>query len=186
MIGFLSGIVKFKEENSLIIDVRGVGYELHTPVFVWRECKKESKKNFFIYTYVKENELTLFGFLNTEDKKIFLHLISVSGVGPKTAMTILSYANGAKNIVKAIQKADVSFFESIKGIGKKASQRIIVDLKSKIGGLKDLEFETEADRDLIEALKGLGFSQNEIKKSIKGIDAKLSLEKKIKRALRKN
>jgi len=186
MIGYLNGTIKFKEENSLVIDVRDVGYELHTPIFVLQECKKGDKKNFFIYTHVKENELTLFGFLTAEDKKIFLHLISVSGIGSKTGMTILSYANGAKNIIRAIQNADVDFFESIKGIGKKAAQRIIVDLKGKIGGLKDLEFETEADRDLIEALSGLGFSKDEIKKSIKGINKNLDLEKKIRLALKKN
>ena len=184
MIGYLSGTIKFKEEKSLIIDVKGVGYELHTPIFVLQECKEGEKKHFSIYMHVKENELTLFGFLNTEDKKIFLHLISVSGIGPKTGMTILSYANGAKNIIRGIQKADVNFFESIKGIGKKAAQRIIVDLKGKIGGLKDLEFETEADRDLIEALSGLGFSKEEIRKSIKGIDKDLDLEEKIRLALR--
>ncbi|GAG34403.1 unnamed protein product, partial [marine sediment metagenome] len=91
---------------------------------------------------------------------------------------------GAKNIVRAIQNADVNFFESIKGIGKKAAQRIIIDLKSKIGGLKDLEFETEVNRDLIEALKGLGFSKEEIKKSIKGIKKDLTIEEKIKAALK--
>jgi len=186
VIGFLSGIIKFKEENSLILDVKNVGYEVRVPAFILEECKLDDKKDFFIYTHVKENELTLFGFLTPEDKKIFLYLISVSGVGPKTAMTILSYSNGAKNIIRAIQKADVEFFESIKGIGKKAAQRIIVDLKTKFAGLKELEFEDEQDRDLVEALKGLGFSLSEIKKSIKGIKKDLNLEEKIKLALKKN
>ena len=110
--------------------------------------------------------------------------MSVSGIGPKTALTIISYANGVKNIIKAVQNADVDFFSSIKGIAKKTSQRIIVDLNPKIGGLKDLEFEAEQDRDLIEALNKLGFSKDEIKKAIKGIKKDLPLEEKIKFALK--
>jgi len=184
MIGYISGIIKFKEIDSLIIDVRGVGYELRVPSFVWEDAKLEQKKSFFIHTHVKEDELSLYAFTSPEDKQVFRYLISVSGIGPRSALNILSYANGGSNVVKAIQKADVDFFCSIKGLGKKSSQRIIVDLRAKIGGLKDLEFEAEADRDLIEALKGLGFSRNEIKKSIKGIKKNLSLEEKIKVALR--
>ena len=79
----------------------------------------------------------------------------------------------------------MEFFSSIKGLGKKGSQRIIVDLKPKIGGIADLEFESEQDADLLEALKGLGFSGEEIKKATKGIKKELSLEEKIKKALKK-
>ena len=186
MIGFLSGIVKFKEVESLIVDVNAVGYQLFVPLFVWQECKIGDRKDFQIHTYVKEDEISLFGFLCREDKQIFRYLISVSGIGPKIALHIISYANGSRSIVHAIQNADVDFFEAVKGVGKKSSQRIIVDLKSKIGGVKDLEFETEQDRDLIAALKGLGFSNEEIKKSVKGIKKNLSLEEKIRFALRKS
>ncbi len=193
MIGYLSGTIKSKEINSLIIDVRGVGYHVFVPIFIWQESKLGEKKELFIYTHVREDELSLFGFSHKEEKQIFLHLISVSGIGPKLALNVLSYANGVKNIIRAIQNAQVDFFESIKGLGKKNSQRIIVDLKGKIGSLKELEFETEADRDLIEALKGLGFDKEEIKKSINGVNKflhhkrikkDLSLEEKIKLALK--
>jgi Holliday junction DNA helicase RuvA len=184
MIGYLLGIIKAKKNNSLILDVHGVGYQVQVPIFVWQEAKLNQSLSLFIYTYVREDELSLFGFSHQEEKEIFLHLISVSGVGPKLALNILSYANGVKNIIDAIQQANVDFFDEIKGVGKKSAQRIIVDLKAKIGGLKELEFEAEIDRDLIEALKGLGFSQEEIKKSVKGIKKDLSLEEKIKEALK--
>ena len=194
MIGYLSGTIKFKENNDLILEVNRVGYQVFVPVFVWQDAKIGEKKELFIYTNVREDDLNLFGFTHKEDKQIFMHLISVSGIGPKLALNILSFSNGAKNIIRAIENADVDFFESIKGLGKKSSQRIIVDLKAKVGGIKELEFETEADRDLVEALKGLGFDKEEIKKSIhgvndylhhKGIKKDLGLEEKIKLALKK-
>jgi Holliday junction DNA helicase RuvA len=184
MIGYLSGIIKSKQLNSLIVDVQGVGYEVFVPLFSLSTCKLAEKKEFFIYTHVREDTLSLFGFTNKEDKSIFMQLLSVSGVGPKTALNILSASNGSSNIVRAIQNADVDFFTSIKGIGKKSGQRIIVDLKPKLGGLKDLEFESQGDLDLVEALTGLGFSKDEVKLAMRGVDKTLALEEKIKQALK--
>lgn len=185
MIGYLTGTIKFKEANKLIVEVNNVGYQVQVPLFVLQESILGQRKAFFVHTYHHDDGLDLYGFFSTEDKEIFLHLISVGGIGPKSALNIVSYANGAKNIVRAIRKADVEFFSSIKGIGKKSAQRIIVDLKGKIGGLKDLEFETDVDRDLIEALKGLGFSQEEIRKGVKSIKKDLPLEEKIRLVLRR-
>lgn len=185
MIGYLFGSIKEKFSNNLIIDVNGVGYEVFIPLYTLNQCKLNETKAFYIYTHVREDTLALFGFSTKEDKNIFMNLISVSGIGPKTALNILSSSQGAINIIKAISNADVDFFTSIKGIGKKSGQRIIVDLKSKIGGLKDLDFENAQDSDLIEVLKGLGFSNEEIKKSTKNISKKLKLEDKIKLALKK-
>ncbi len=193
MIGFLKGTIQSKNANSLIIDVHDIGYQVFTPLFLIQELELDNPVALFIYTHVREDELSLFGFSTQEEKQIFLYLISVSGIGPKLSLNILSSANGAKNIVNAIKNANVDFFENIKGVGKKSAQRIIIDLKSKIGGLKELEFEAEADRDLIDALKSLDFSHEEIKKSIlnvnkslhnKRIKKDLSLEEKIKLALK--
>lgn len=185
MIGFLKGIIQFKEANTIIINVDNVGYQVAVPTFLIQDLKVRDKVSLFIYTHVREDDISLFGFSNQEEKQIFLELISVSGIGPKLALNILSFSNGAANIIKAIQKAKVEFFENIKGVGKKSAQRIIIDLKSKIGSLKELEFEAEIDRDLLDALKGLGFSQEEIKKAVKGIKKDLPLEKKLKLALKK-
>jgi len=185
MIGYLRGKIQDKEINSLVLDVHGVGYRLLVPVFVWQNCQIGDRKEFLIYTHVREDDLSLFGFLEKADKQIFQNLLSVSGVGPKSALNMISYSRGAKNIVQAIQRADVDFFVSIKGLGKKSAQRIIIDLKSKLGGLKELEFEAEQDQDLLEALRGLGFSREEIKKAVKGIKKELSLEEKIRLALKK-
>jgi len=184
MIGYLKGIIKNKDINNLILDVNKVGYLLFVPFFVLEKCYLGEEKEFFVYTHVRESEISLYGFTKLEDKNVFLQLISVSGVGPKTALNIISYGNGTVNIIKAIKNADVDFFTEIKGIGKKTSQRIIVDLKSKIGGIKELDFTTEEDKDLIEALQGLGFSNKEVKKVIKDIGKDFSLEEKVKQALK--
>lgn len=185
MIGYLSGTIKFKESTGIIVDVNGVGYRVFVPTFVLDSCQLGQKKEFLVYTHVRDNELSLYGFLNLADKEMFTYLISVSGIGPKLALNIFSYAQGANRILRAIQEANVDFFSSVKGVGKKSSQRIIVDLKSKLGGLKELEFETEQDQDLLTALRGLGFSREEIKLATKGVKKDLSLEEKIRLALKK-
>ncbi len=184
MIGLLSGKIKSKETESLIIDVGGVGYQVFTPPFVWQKCKVGQEKSLFVHTHVREDDISLFGFATMPEKKMFVDLISVSGIGPKLALSILSHSRGTARIIEAIQKADVEFFKAIKGVGKKSAQRLIVDLKPKVGDLEDLDFETEEDQDLVEALEGLGFSKKEIKKSAKGVKKDLPLEEKIRLALK--
>ena len=121
------------------------------------------------YMAVSENEINLFGFENWEEVDLFKMLISVSGVGPKTAAGILGEAE-SEAVVRAIGEADVDFFQKIKGIGKKTAQRIIIDLKSKIGGLGELDLtgddkKTEPDEVFL-SLKQLGFERKEIEKVI--------------------
>src|SRR4030043_1413235 len=109
MIGYLNGTVKFKQIDSIILDIAGVGYLVFLPFYNLSECSLGANKEFYIFTYVKEDEITLFGFSSLEDKQIFLLLNKVSGIGPKTALNVLSYTNGAKNIIQAVQNADVGF-----------------------------------------------------------------------------
>ena len=164
MISSLTGKIEKVSGDYIEIEVNGVGYL----VFV-------GKKNYQIgdevkiYTYmaVSENEIALFGFENWDDVNLFKMLISVSGVGPKTGAQILA---GTKSdlVIKAIGDADVDFFQKIKGIGKKTAQRIIIDLKSKIGGLGELDLtkddEKNDESDLVLSLKQLGFDKKEIDK----------------------
>jgi len=186
MIGFLSGQIKSKQLDSLILDVNGVGYVVFLPAFVIKNCQVNSSAKFMIFTYVREDELSLFGFGQETDREIFIQLISVSGIGPRLGMAVLSHAQGADRIIKAIRNANVNFFTQVKGLGKKGAQRIIVDLKSKLGSLEELKFEAEKDDDLVDALKGLGFSKKEIQKATQGIDSNLNLEEKIKQSLKKH
>jgi len=164
MISSLTGKIDRVFGDYVEIEVGGVGYL----IFVGKknyQVDEEAK----IYTYmaVSENEIALFGFENWDDVNLFKMLISVSGVGPKTGAQILA---GTKSdlIIKAIGDADVDFFQKIKGIGKKTAQRIIIDLKSKIGGLGELDLtkddEKDFENDLVLSLKQLGFDKKEIDK----------------------
>lgn len=173
MISSLRGKIEKVSGDYVEIEVGGVGYL----VFVGKK-NYQIGEEVKIYTYmaVSENEIALFGFENWDDVNLFKMLISVSGVGPKTGAQILA---GTKSdlVIKAIGDADVDFFQKIKGIGKKTAQRIIIDLKSKIGGLGELDLtkdnEKNDESDLVLSLKQLGFDKKEIDKVMAKLPADL-------------
>jgi len=178
MISSLRGKVNRAWGNYVEIEVNGVGY------MVWMGKKSFGEGDEIkIQTYmaVSENDINLYGFENFEDLDLFKMLITVSGVGPKTAAQILSTTDGIA-VIKAIGEADVDFFKKLKGIGLKTAQRIIVDLKSKIGGLGELNLK---DNDLVEddltaSLKQLGFEKKEIEKVTAKLPSELvELEEKL-------
>ena len=174
MISSLKGKVSRIWGNYIEIGVGGVGY------LVWVGRKNYSEgQEVKIYTYmaVSENDLALYGFENFEDLDLIKMLITVSGVGPKSAAQILEQSKSL-DIIKAIGEADTSFFERIKGVGKKTAQRIIVDLKSKIGGLGELNLREELpllDDDVVLSLRQLGFERREIENVIKKMPKEISI-----------
>ena len=135
------------------------------------------------YMAVSENDISLYGFENGEEVELFKMLLTVSGVGPKTAAQIVGQTESI-DVIKAIGDADVNFFQKIKGIGKKTAQRIIVDLKSKIGGLGELHLDSDLpllEDDVVTSLKQLGFDRREIEKvmgklpkEMEGLEERLS------------
>lgn len=188
MIGFLSGIVLQKNSTSLIINVNGVGYEVHPSTRVLdKEIPTGQKLDLYIHTHVREDQLTLFGFIDEHEKELFRLLLSVSGIGPKTAMAIL--ATGAVDEIKsAISKADVAFFQKVSGVGKKSAQRVIIDLKGRIGGVGELnlsEKNMKKYQTLVSALRSMDISPEEIKDMIKKVDQSASIEEQIRQALKK-
>ena len=123
MIGFLKGEVFLREGNSIILDVKGVGYKVLVASDVLGKANKSASLELFIYTHVREDNIALFGFLDSLDLKLFENLIGISGIGPKTAMAIFSA--GARNtIINAIIKGDVDFFTSVPRLGRKNAQKI--------------------------------------------------------------
>ncbi|MBU1118111.1 Holliday junction branch migration protein RuvA, partial [Patescibacteria group bacterium] len=161
MISSLKGKVGRVWGNNIEVEVNGVGYLL----WVGRKNYSEGQE-IKVYTYmaVSENDMSLYGFENFEDLDLFKMLITVSGVGPRSAAQILEQCKGGE-IVKAIGDADTLFFEKIKGVGKKTAQRIIVDLKSKIGGLGELNLKEDLpllEDDVVLSLRQLGFEKKEI------------------------
>lgn len=166
MISSLKGKIKRVWGKNIEIEVNGIG------CLVWYgkgDLVEGQEAEVKTYMAVSENDINLYGFDSYEDLDLFKMLITVSGVGPKSAAQILSNTSGL-SIVKAIGEADVDFFKKIKGIGLKTAQRIIVDLKSKIGGLGELNLKDDLpllEDDLTMSLKQLGFEKKEIEKVIR-------------------
>lgn len=185
MIGYLTGTFIDTTDAYILLNVHDVGYSLYVPEDWRAKAKAGSMYSLFVYTHVREDAFELYGFPTNQTKKLFELLLSVSGVGTKTALTIVNY--GVHAIEQAVQTADVEFFSSIPRIGKKNAQKIIIELKTKLGGLTDLDLkedENEQKYQITEALVGMGFTRSEVSAYIaKSLDESKSLEQNIKLAL---
>lgn len=187
MIGWLSGKLLAVDKDRIIVDANGVGYQVIPSAAVLRNKVKIGEDiRLFVYTYVREDQLALFGFSSLEEKQMFELLLSVSGVGPKSALAVLSRGN-PDEVREAVANADVEFFTSVPGLGKKTAQRIIVDLKSKLGDIQELDLSggnEAAAKELMVALKSMGFSPDEARAAVKRVDLELPLDKQIRSALK--
>ncbi len=161
MIGFISGQVKLVDEQILVMTSSGVGYQVQVGSRWLTQLHQDEPISLYIHTHVKEDQLSLFGFKTLEEKKLFQLLLHVSGVGPSTALAVSEL--GSTTIVEAVQEARVSLFTSVPRVGKKLAQKIIIELKSKLGSLKELELGEVSGptHELVEALLALGFSEQE-------------------------
>jgi Holliday junction DNA helicase RuvA len=171
MIGSLRGKVFLKEGNYIIVDVKGVGYKVLGSRDVLVKAVKGSPLMLFIYTHVREDNISLFGFLELSDLKLFENLIGVSGIGPKTAMNIFSIGD-RNQIISAIATADTSFFKSVPRLGQKNAQKIIIELKNKFGGIGELDLsgdDMSGSEDVIAALKNFGFTSKEIHDALRSV-----------------
>jgi len=187
MIGFLNGEVLARDDPNIIINVNGVGYKVLAPGNVLSKVTLNGKLKLFIYTHVREDAISLFGFLDSLDLKLFENLISVSGIGPKTAMNIFSVGT-REEIVQAVITGDVDFFTGVPRLGKKNAQKIIIELKSKLGSIEDLDLskiDSKENSEVIAALKTFGFSNKEALEALKNIKSEgKSTEEKIRMALK--
>lgn len=180
MIAYLEGKIIGRSENQLIVQTGGLGYR----VFTTPQVASSSNDNVKLHTYlqVREDVLALFGFESKEDLDFFEMLISVSGVGPKMALQILSAGN-TELIKNAIAAQDVAVFTKIGGVGKKTAEKIILELKGKVG-LVGAVVGGAGSEDLLLALESLGYSSREIKDVLGKIDNALPLEEKMRQALK--
>jgi holliday junction DNA helicase RuvA len=181
MIGYIKGRILSKEEGSILLETNGIGYRVFVIPSVF---EKETGSDLALYTYlqVREDALNLYGFENPSDKAFFELLLTVSGVGPKMALTILS--SGDTNLVRqAISNQDTALFTNIGGVGKKTAERILIDLRDKVAGGESLTA-SEGSGDLLFALENLGYSKKEIKEVMSKLDHNLSSEEKLKQALK--
>lgn len=192
MISHLKGIIEEKFGSSLIIDVNGVGYEVMVPTPDFESVKLGEERKFYTYHQVRENAEELYGFLSLSAKKIFELLISVQGVGPKAGIAILSLAE-AEEVRNAIANADAAFIAKASGVGKKSAERVIVDLRDKVGtpshygasklaAVKDVDVRPD---EALDALIALGFPLKEATAALEKVDKSLPVEERIKLALKK-
>ncbi|MFT7299408.1 MAG: Holliday junction DNA helicase RuvA [Sphingobacteriales bacterium] len=193
MIAYLQGKLAYVSPTDVIIDCNGVGYRVNISLFTYGSLPKQENIKLHIYYHVKEDGHTLYGFTTEEEKNLFSHLISVSGVGPSTGRMILSYAN-PNELRAAIVNEDVALIKSIKGIGPKSAQRLILELKDKLvkdgvsPDLSGLSNNTERN-EALQALLMLGFPKLGAEKAIDGVikssDGPLTVEELVKMSLKK-
>jgi Holliday junction DNA helicase RuvA len=187
MIGYLKGKIELLKRPFVIIDVNGVGYKVLVPETIYAKLSLGESVKIFTFTYVREDALDLFGFLEAEDLDLFESLLTVSGVGPKTALNIFSFGE-RKDIIEAIIKGDVSFFTSVPRLGTKNAQKIIIELKNKMGSGADIDLSGKdllENAEVVQALKNFGFSVGEAQKAVREIkQVGLTTEEKIRLALK--
>ena len=194
MISFIKGKNIEISPTKLIVDVNGVGYEILISLRTYSKIKNIDKVNIFTHLNVKEDSHTLYGFYNKKERKTFLDLISISGVGPSTAIIILSSLS-ASELKKAIIESDVNKIKSVKGIGLKTAERIILELKDKISkeDIDDIKFVESFDNTIrneaLSALSSLGISKNVVEHHIDSIleaNKDITLEDLIKEILKRS
>lgn len=185
MIGSLKGIVTRKNVDKFILNVGGVGYLVFSPLSFINTLNELQIIEVLVHTHVREDTITLFGFENDKQLSMFEKLLSVSGIGPKTAMLVMD--RGTEAIGEAITNADVSFFQGIPRLGKKNAQKIIIELKSKLGSIFDLDLGASdgETHEVVEALSTLGFTKGEINEVLRQLpNKKISVEEKIASAFK--
>jgi holliday junction DNA helicase RuvA len=176
MIASLSGTVLAKDTNSLIISAAGIGFKVEmTPTALASLPSVGEEANIFTYMHVKEDGMSLFGFVSQDERETFEKLISVSGVGPKIGLAALS-ALSAKEIARAIALDDVKTLSKVPGLGKKTAQRLILELKTafpaqiEIATGADVPSVVSEDAAAIQALVSMGFCSAEIQRALQGCD----------------
>lgn len=161
MIAFISGTIQMVRNDSLVINVQGVGYE----VFVSNPYAQKLNDEVFLYTYqhVREDAILLFGFFKEEDYEVFMRLINVKGIGPKTAQAMLAVCSG-EEMIRAIEEDDIKKLKSLPGIGAKTAGQIVLDLKGKFVSIqtKNDSADTPVWIETQEALVALGYKVNQL------------------------
>lgn len=193
MIASLSGKIQYKQNNNLIIDVKGVGYSILVNTITYNSVGVIGEElSLVTYLDVKEDSLTLFGFLDMLSFELFKYLISVNGVGAKSALAILDL-DQPEAIMQAIQQERVNILNQASGIGKKTAERIILELRDKLGHLYTLEIgdnsnsvvgNTQISQDVWDALESLGYKPSQIQRVISELDSTLEVSEQIRSALK--
>ncbi|MBI5817147.1 MAG: Holliday junction branch migration protein RuvA [Candidatus Yonathbacteria bacterium] len=187
MISHLKGTVIFSGDKFVILDVAGVGYKVAVTPDTLRRSISEKEVALWIHLAVREDSMSMYGFLEREELELFEMLIGISGVGPKSAIGVLSVAS-VDALKSAIASGDTSYLTKVSGIGKKNAEKIVLELRDKLGG-SDTHVASHAgfkeELDVVEALKSLGYSQREAREALKDIpDTVKGTSPRVKAALK--
>ena len=191
MIAHVFGKVAEKFNGSLVIDVHGVGYEVSVAAGDFDAVMLDQDVKFYTYHHVREQAEELFGFSSLAAKKLFEMLITVQGVGPKAALAILSLGD-AEHVRNAIANADSAFVQKAAGVGKKTAERVVVDLRDKVGlpthyGRADtpVQVELNTSDEALEALMALGYTLADATKALENVDVNLPTAQRVTESLKK-
>jgi len=187
MIARLNGKVVLREDNDgfLIIDIGGVGYRAFVSNDTLSKTKEGEVATLWIHMVVRENLINLYGFVDKQEKSFFELLIGISGIGPKSALAILSLAP-VYTLRKAVSSGDSSYLTSVSGIGKKSAERIIIELRDKLGKItKEDGVGLKEEAEALEALRALGYTLQDSREALKKIPENVSsINNRIKEALK--
>ncbi len=189
MIATLSGKITEKIGDVVVLSCNGVGYGLLVTFEDFGALEIGTETKLYVYEHIRENSHDLFGFKNIETKRMFELLLSVNGVGPKMALAILSIAN-MNQVKQAIAGGDTKFISQANGVGKRVAERVVVDLKDKVGlvssddAMDFLTTSADPNDEAMQALVALGYSVQDAAEALKNVDNKLPTEDRIKAALK--
>ena len=189
MISFLRGKIKNKNQGYIILDVRDVGYKVFVNETVYAELDIGQEAEFYVYQHVREDALSLFGFKSLDQLEMFELLLSISGIGPKSALGVLGIAS-TEDIKDSIARGDSSLLTKVSGIGKKTAERVVLDLREKVGRVTHSEQHATnggmiASGDEIDALMALGYSMMQARDALRQVDSSVKDSgERIKAALR--
>jgi Holliday junction DNA helicase RuvA len=191
MIATLSGVVSEKSAEAVVLEVQGVGYGLYVTAEDFGRLADGQPAKLYIYEHIREQAYDLFGFIKVDTKQLFEQLLGVNGIGPKMALSVLSIG-AADEVRQAIAGGDVKFIQQASGVGKRVAERIVVDLKDKVG-LVGVDLSTTGllqgegllmQDEAVEALVALGYTAPDAAAALKNIDPELPTEQRITRALK--
>lgn len=182
MIASLRGKITLEKEKYVVVETGGVGYKVYTLLEQLLPVNKEKEVFFYIYTHIREDAFDLYGFLEEKEMEFFELLLSISGIGPRSALGILGVAS-IDTLKKAVAQNDLAYLTKISGIGRKTAERIVIELRDKVGKIaSDSSLAEEVDA--LEALKALGYSHAVAREALKEVSGAKDTNAKIKEALK--
>jgi len=184
MIGFLDGVVRGIIRGTVVVEVNGVGYGAFVPASTLSKIGEGAPVFLWTHLAVRENAHDLYGFETKEELSWFQLLLTVSGIGPRSALSVMN-AVEVQTLERAIARNDASVLDHAFGIGKKTAEKIVLELKGKVGSVDDAQEQNGSDSDVVDVLVGLGYSQREARETVRALPKDLDgAESRIREALR--